>query len=313
MKDSFSSLIKEAHSLLVLLPVRPTFDQVAAGLALYLSLSKDREISISCPSPMLVDMNRLIGVNKITQETGNKNLIIKFNDYNPTDVERVFYDVEDGKFKLTFVPLPQKTPPTKDQIAVTYAGISSDFVILVGGENESQFPDISTKDFLGSKLVHLGPKDISMGNGKHIISFARPSSSHSEVVAQIIKESDLHIDADVATNLVMGIEQSTSTFSGEGVTGETFALIGDLMQKGGKRMPKTPLAPAFPPGIIPGMPARSPQLSPFGPFPQFPQQISPEFPQQESMVTDEDQLEKEGEKAPTDWFKPKVFKGTSAS
>ena len=42
MENSFASLIESANSILVLLPTKPYFDQVAAALALYLSLSNSK-------------------------------------------------------------------------------------------------------------------------------------------------------------------------------------------------------------------------------------------------------------------------------
>ena len=78
MENSFTSLIDAAASIVILLPTKPTFDQTAAGLALYLTLRDQKETSIVCPMPITVGFNRLIGVNKVVNELGNKNLTIKF-------------------------------------------------------------------------------------------------------------------------------------------------------------------------------------------------------------------------------------------
>src|SRR3990167_10506820 len=100
MDNSFSSLVDSASSVLILLPNKPYFDQVAAGLSLYLSLADRKSATISCPSPMMVGFNRLIGVNKIVEEIGNKNLMIKFAGYDANNIEKVSYDIENGEFKL---------------------------------------------------------------------------------------------------------------------------------------------------------------------------------------------------------------------
>ena len=67
MKDSFKSLIGPAKSILIMLPSEASFDQVASGLALYLALltEEGKEINVYAPSPMVVEFNRLVGVNKI--------------------------------------------------------------------------------------------------------------------------------------------------------------------------------------------------------------------------------------------------------
>lgn len=281
MNNSFASTIESSSSVLVLLPVRPFFDQVAAGLSLYLSLKpKSKEVNISCPSQMLVEFNRLVGVNKITPELGSKNLVIKFMDYKATDIERVSYDIEGGEFMLTVIPKTGALVPQKDQALISYSGVSADTVILVGGVNVGHFPALSTKEFVGAKLIHIGKRAFSSDPGNPVMSFASPASSVSESVMNLIADNKLLMDPDIATNLLMGIEDGTKNFSSLEVTAETFQKVADLMRAGGKRVSKTiDPSPRFPTGSIPGR-----------------------------------KLENQGlGKPPKDWLAPKIFKGTSVS
>ena len=78
MENSFKSIIDGSKSILIMLPTKPFFDQVASGLGLYLSLRDKKDVQVYSTTPMTVEFNRLIGVNKISQELGNKNLIIRF-------------------------------------------------------------------------------------------------------------------------------------------------------------------------------------------------------------------------------------------
>jgi hypothetical protein len=240
MEESFSSLTASARSILILLPSQPDFDQVAAGLALYLSLKNTKEVFVVCPTPMLVEFNRLIGVNQITTESGNKNLTIKFDQYPAENVERVSADVENGMFYLTVIPKPGQVSPKKENIELSYSGVSADTIILIGGANESHFPLLMTLDVQAAKLVYLGTRDLAMTQGKSLISFARPASCLSEIAAALIKESGLNFDADIATNLVLGIEKGSSHFSSEETTPETFELFAQLLRAGGQRQVKLP-------------------------------------------------------------------------
>ena len=237
MEDSFKSVIEGSKSTLILLPTKPRFDQVAAALSLYLSLRGSRDVQIFSPTPMTVEFNRLIGVNKINQEIGNKNLVIRFIDYRANDIERVSYDIENGQFRLTVIPKQKINPPGKDQIELSYSGISADTVIIIGGSNESHFPAISSKDLVGANIVHIGNKDIALSSGKSYISFSKPASSVSEIVFNLISDSGFSIDTDIATNLLMGIEDSSNGFSSSEVTADTFAVAAELMRLGGKRQP----------------------------------------------------------------------------
>lgn len=321
MENSFRTFVEGAKSILIILPVKPYFDQVAAGLALYLALRGERNTQVTSPSPMTVEFNRLIGVNKISQEVGNKNLVIRFVDYKATDIERVSYDIEDGQFKLTVIPKDQLTPPTQDQVELAFSGVSADVVILVGGVNESHFPMLSSKEFAGAKLLHMGTKDINIP-GKQIISFSRPASSISELVASVLRDSEMGVDEDAATNLIMGLEEATNNLTDPSLVADSFEILAWLMRLGGRRGARVGTSSAgLPPGVIPGLPkspgapAWQPPVQPREPQ-QPPKQVNQQSDtasqsgnsKQQTAVDEDDEV---GEEAPRDWLQPKIFKGTS--
>lgn len=300
MDNSFSSLIDSASGVLILLPTKPYFDQVAAGLALYLSLKGSKEVSIMCPSPMLVEFNRLVGVNQIVSEAGNKNLTIKFTGYPAENVERVSADVEGGKFYLTVIPKPGKISPKKEEIELSYSGVSADTVILIGGGNESHFPILEKKDAQGGKIVHIGTRELSVSPDRGVMSLARPAASVSEIMTSLIKESGLTLDSDTATNLILGIEEGSNHFASEEVTAETFELFAHLLRAGGKRFAKSPALKGFyPPGSIPGVGFK------------FGQKPSPQAQTTRNESAEEDAVQENSRETPQDWLEPKIYKGTS--
>lgn len=305
MDNSFTQLLDAASSVLIILPTKPYFDQVAAGLSLYLSLHDKKTVSISCPSPMMVGFNRLIGVNKIVSELGNKNLTIKFAGYDATNIEKVSYDIENGEFRLTVVPKVGFGAPQKEQLDLSYAGLSADLVILVGGANDTHFPILNSPDFTVSKIAHIGTRVLT--TNREVMSLSKPGSSTSEIIAELIKSSELPIDPDIATNLIMGIEEGSSHFESVEVRPETFEMFAFLLRNGGKRQPKTRLSPMnFPPGSIPGMPLRMPKMA-------IPQQPTPTFDEQYNPDPEGTNEAEQDLDAPDDWLQPKVFKGAAIS
>ncbi|MCH7640615.1 hypothetical protein IID22_00230 [Patescibacteria group bacterium] len=299
MENSLKSIIDQSSSILILLPERPYFDQVAAGLGLYLALRDKKEVSITNPSPITVEFNRLVGVDKITQELGNKNLVIKFGGYKASDIERVSYDIEDGEFRLTVIPKPGLSTPKKDQAVLSYSGVSADTIVMVGGVNESHFPALSSNSLAGAKLVHIGTRALTLSGGRNVIFLSRPASSISELVASLIKESGMGLDADIATNLLMGIEEGTNKFSGSDVNAETFQVVSELMRSGGQRgAQRTQRKAAYPPGAIPGQ------------LPRQPVRQTPQVRQQPSGTQPVMDKKKD---TPKDWLEPKIYKGTSMS
>ena len=146
MENSFASLITSANEILILLPNKPFMDQVAAGLSLFLSLSESgKNISISCPIPMVTEYSRLIGVDKITSDLGNKDLVINLVNYDANQVDKVSYDIENGQFKLTIAPKAGFKSPAKEQIDINYSGAYGDLIILIGGANDA-YIKIEEKD-----------------------------------------------------------------------------------------------------------------------------------------------------------------------
>jgi len=280
MDNSFSSIINSANSVLILLPTKPFFEQVAAGLSLYLSLSDKKDVSISCPSPMVVEFNRLVGVNKITQEIGNKNLVVSLVDYPAENIERVSYDIDGSEFRLTIIPKPGFPSPKKEQANLGFSGVSADIIILVGGANESHFPAVSSsKELVGAKVLHIGTRALSVSSEASVMSFARPASSCSEIVADLIKEGNYTLDVDTATNLLAGIEEGSNKFSSSEVGANTFQVVADLIRAGGVRKRKVlNQKGTFSQGSIPGK-----------------------------------KILEEKKEAPKDWLEPKIYKGTSIS
>lgn len=275
MDNSFSSLISSASSILILLADRPSFDQVAAALSLSLSLKGVKDVSIISPAPMTVEFNRLVGVNKITQELGNKNLTIRFKDYPAENIERVSADVEGSEFKLTVIPKTGLTSPQKEQVELSSSGVASGLVILVGGNNDSDFSSLNSQNLSGAKIVHLGIKQLLISSNKAIMSFTLPLSSLSELVTVLIKENNLTLDGDTATNLIVGIEEASNNFTGEAVSADTFEVFAYLLRSGGQRQHRGRLKREYSKGSIPTAPQPAPQST------------------------------------PKDWFEPKIYKGTS--
>lgn len=296
MDESLKALLGPAKSILIVLPVRFNFDQVAGALSLYISsVMSEKEASIYCPTPMTVGVNRLVGVQRIKTEIGNKNLALTFRNYDAGNIEKVSYDIVDGEFKLTVVPKVGFPAPKGENIESTYSGISADLVILVGGVNDEDFPILSLPELSNVKIAYIGNRQFN--SSKQVLSFATIGSSVSEVVTNLIKNNNLPIDPDIATNLVMGIEAGSSNFTTNETSPDTFEIFAYLLRQGGVRRPK--VAETFPVGAIPSAsaPARS----------------------SDAKAMEDEAIDKDGtmetvdaSNPPADWLaEPKVYKGSS--
>lgn len=333
MENSFKNLIDGAESVLILLPKNPYFDQVAGALSLYLALENRKSVTIASSSPVTVEFNRLVGVDKITQEVGNKNLVIKFKNYQAQNIERVTYDIEDNEFRLSVIPKPAMVPPTKDQLEVNYSGVAADIVLLIGGGNESHFPLLSKPELAGVKKAHLGLSQLASTN-RDILSFAKTSSSTAELVYDYVKELGLELNADIASNLLAGLHEGSKNFSSNYVTANTFSVASALMQLGGVYTPNEKLQKTYTARDF-GQKSEAPKKTetpkveipkPESPIAQLDdvdneeEEIKTEEPikepEQVPVQVEEPQLEPAEEEtvdAPKSWLEPKIYKGTSGN
>lgn len=305
MENNIDSYFQKASSILIVLPQKPSFDQVAAGLSLYLSLSSKKQVSVICPDPMLVEFNALVGVDKVTQKAEEKNLIIHFAGYDAAGVEKVSSDLKNGELYLTLIPQPGVKPPSKEQIKLFYDGTSCDLIILVGGTDESQFPILSgSPDVSAIDKIHIGLHEIHQTRNNNIIPYVRSSSSVSELAADLIRALGLEIDADIASNLIAGIEVGSNNYSSEGTTADTFQTIADLLRIGGRRV-----TPYF---------KTTTTSRRFGKFSG--KLVAEDYPGQgiqsgsvlQSLSQEQEDVKLQ-ESPPSDWLAPKIFKGTSTS
>lgn len=261
----------------------------------------------------MVGFNRIIGINKIESVVGNKNLTIKFKGYDAANIEKVSYDIIEGEFNLTVVPKLGLTAPAANQINVGFSGLSADLVVLIGGQSDVDFPILTSKDFTFSKIIHIGTH--SFNSEREVLSFAKPGAAICELIATLVKEAVGTIDPDIATNLVMGIEEGSNNFASSEVTPTTFEIFAYLLRNGGRRQLREAISPnAFPVGAIPTQPFNVPTRQPLaGQQGVNPVAMTvPQMPQETDAIDIEGTGETEQEiNPPDDWLQPKIFKGAN--
>ena len=222
--NQFKGLLDSAHSVAVLLPKNPSFDAVAAALSLKLSLDQfGKPTSVACSDPMTVEFHRLVGADTVTSNFGSRNLIITFPGQTEI-VDKISYHLDDrGELNLVVTPKPNTPGIDHRKLNFISGGAQADLIVLVA---EAEVPEVfaQTKQF---------------------------SLSGSEEVAKLLETLKLPISNDAASNLLAGLEKSTSNFTAN-VPADTFEVAAALMRHGARRhdvfipTPPTPDAPIDP-------------------------------------------------------------------
>ena len=97
-KEKTLENITKAEAVSVLVSKAGGFDGLAAGLALYLSLTKlEKKVNILAQAPTVSDARRLYGVDYIGKTEKDNNLVIVINDAVAT-VDKVTYFLDKNNF-----------------------------------------------------------------------------------------------------------------------------------------------------------------------------------------------------------------------
>ncbi len=205
--NQFKGLLDSAHSVVILLPKNPELDAVAAALSLKLSLDQfGKSASVSCADPMTVEFHRLVGADTVISNFGSRNLVITFPGQTEI-VDKVSYHLDDrGELNLVITPKPNTPGIDHRKLNFISGGAQADLIILVAG---AETPEV----FAQTKQFFI---------------------SGSEEVARLLETLKLPVSNDAASNLLAGIEKSTSNFTAN-VTADTFEIAAALMRHGARR------------------------------------------------------------------------------
>ena len=233
--DQAKTKIDEATSIVIALPSDPDEDVLAAGLGLFLTLKQqEKMVNIGCSSTPKVNSANLFGLNELTDNIGNKNLVITL-DYPEEQLEKVDYNATDEgkKIELHVVPRTGASPPTGEQIHINFAGAKSDLIITLGIGNLEELGKLyaDEKNFFDSTPI------VSIGLKPQPNSFAQANlhSPHSasicELTAYFLKQVGFTPGNDPASNLLKLMVKSSDRFASPKTSPESLETAAFLMRQ----------------------------------------------------------------------------------
>ena len=326
--DPIKQALSTSKDILILLPQDPNLDAVAAGLGLYLSFQKKNlTVNIVCSTPMSVSFNRLFAIDRIKQNIGSQNLVITF-DYPEDSLEKVSYDkdVNNQKFHITVEPKAGMTTLDPQSVNYSYTGAQADLIFVISSRTlEDLGPLYQAEKALFNqsqkKLVNLSSLDNNSQFGTVNI-YDPTASGSSEIVTTVLINLNLPLDADIATNLLAGIEASSTNFSAPHLTADTFTTVAHLINQGGKKgyilsqaASTQPTArsfestPSFPSAHV-SRPASQP-ISRHMSTPNLQPPPQTAFPSPPNQSSTQSSTHSPASPASPDWLKPKVVKSSS--
>jgi len=286
MKDYYDftpveEALTSARTLTIVLPVSLNQDKVASALALYLSLKKaGKEVNLACSRPMIVEYSSLVGVDKIKNKLGGRNLMVSF-DYQEDSIEKVSYNIENNKFNLVIQPKEGYPPLSAEKVEYSYFGEQADLIFIIGASSFEELGEIygNNKSFFeqGNTInMNFNPSTQSFAK----INLVNPQvASFGEFITFLISTLKLPIDEDIASNLLQGIERATNNFSLMKSSPMTYEAVAFCLRAGGRK------------------PLRDFKTT----------ESKPPFTK--VLESKEEKVEKT--KPSPDWYKPKIYKGNT--
>jgi hypothetical protein len=235
--------ITNAQNVLVVLPAQFSTDELAASLALFLSLDAiKKQPTIVTEGTLKVSDSNLYGVGQIQKSipgTSGGNLTLTLEGVVGSDgtvpaLEKLDWYPEGGNLNLVFHVLPgQRFEPSR--IVPKTQGSGFQLIFCIGAPNLNALGGVYTSNpdaFSGVTLVNIDNDPTNSGFGA--INVVDPgSASVSEMVAQILPSLQLPVDGDLSSNLLAGIYSATANLT-TNTKPDTFIAVGYAMQAGGK-------------------------------------------------------------------------------
>lgn len=228
-------LIENNQTIGIIVAPNPSFDGLAAGLGLYLSLKQmNKNASIVCPTDPTVGVSSLVGVDKVQKSFGGVggDLVVSF-PYKDGEIEKVSYNVDGGKLQIVVKAGAQGLSFNSSDVNFQQGGAAPSLVFFIGVADLQQ---VGFTPAQGMTVVNI---DNKMTNTKYgdVIHVHDKFTSLSEEIADFLTllEPQIELDVDTSQNLLSGILSATNDFENGAGSYLAFEMAGILMKKGAVR------------------------------------------------------------------------------
>ena len=279
----------------IIIPPNPTVDAIAASTSLYLALTKiGKSVTLACAQKPSSDLTAGDKFQTVIGASGDS-LMISF-PYSDGSIDKVDYNIQGENFNLIVTPRAGFPKLNPDRVSFSYTGGIVDFIIVIDSPTLNSLGEIYTENqshFTGRDIINID-RHLTNAYFGTVNYVNKTISSISELVLVLIQNIKIEIDRDIATNLYAGVAAATNNFTSYSTNADTFENIAALMRMGAiKKAFKRPMPVISQPRVVSG----GPESMPVTPLEKVEKEKQPAQQQVE-------------EGSPSDWLKPKIFKGT---
>jgi hypothetical protein len=240
------SKLASSKRVLIALSKDLSVDSLASALAMALSLQKaGKTVSVVSEGKALISHSHLYGVGDVRNAvptSGEGNFVVKLEGVvDPSgqmntvpSLEKLDWYPEGSALNLVFHVVPgQRFEPTNVSYAHETSGF--DLIITVDADSLDDLGQIYLRNaalFSKSTILNIDNDSVNSQFGNINIVDSQ-ASSISEMTLTVLKNLNLEMDSDIASNLLAGIYDATANLT-QRVSPDTFVAVAAAMQSGGK-------------------------------------------------------------------------------
>lgn len=291
-------------------------DNTAAALSLYLSLKNaGKNVQIISLSDPIVEESHLVGIDNIEKSfSGNVKTLTISVPYVEGEIDKVSYNIEKDRLNVNLFAQTHGISFSEKDINYIKQGAAPSSIITLGVRLKSDLMEV-TELKEDSRILQI---DLRSNDRFGSIALIDPTySSVSEAVTELLYELAFPVDADTAQNLLDGIVAATDNFS-KTASMFAFQFAGLLMQSGAQRrqVERIPQAEEVFPQAEELLKPRDANYNQkvardfFKSSAPAPVTPAPSSVSNQPSPEEVPQGETTGGEVPSDWFLPKVFKGS---
>jgi hypothetical protein len=239
--QQFKGALSQHERVGIMVGKNPTLDDMAAALALYLSLkSAHKAVTIASASQPIVELSSLVGIDEVKATLGGTSgdLVVSF-PYQEGEIEKVSYTIESGFLNIVVKAGENGLNFTEQDVRFTRgsAGMPS-LLIIVGTAQLASLSDLFNPEALKDTMImNIDNKQENQGYGDVVL--VNPQySSVSELMGSLMLSAGMPMDVDAAQNLMNGISFATDNFQSPQTSFYAFEIVAELMRRGAVRTPQ---------------------------------------------------------------------------
>lgn len=229
--------LKKAGKILIVLPENLSADALSAGLALRLFLEKQqKDVTVACSGLVPAHLKFLPGTEVVQSVMpGGKSLVVSLNTVSKK-LEELSYQKTDGKVNI-YLKSQGEEFDEKD-ISFSKENAPLDLIIALAGRSLEDFGEIFEKaadKFFETPKVNIDCQSANEYFGAiNLVDLT--ATSVSEILTELMQKYEQELmDEDIATCLLSGIIEKTSSFQHVITTPRAFLKASELVALGGRQ------------------------------------------------------------------------------